>query len=147
MKILIAVDESDYAKAIVDLVAKSNWTDTDITVISVVDPLKVNSLMAVLPGPVLDEMFEAHLKRAQSLTSSVADQIRSVTKSCHVSEQVVEGKAAQEILEFAKDWQPDLIVMGSHGKSGFSKLLMGSVSLTVTSHANCSVLIVRIAKQ
>lgn len=144
MKILIAVDESDYAKAIVDLVAKSKWTDADITVISVVDPLKINSLMAALPGPVLDEMFEAHLKKALSLTSSVADQIRSVTKSCHVSEKVLEGKAAQEILAFAKEWQPDLIVMGSHGKSGFSKLLLGSVSLAVTSHANCSVLIVRL---
>lgn len=144
MKILIAVDESDYAKAIVDFVAKSNWTDSDITVMSVVDPLKINSLMAVLPGPVLDEMFEAHLKRARTLTSSVADQIRSVTKRCQVFEKVIEGKAAQEILEFAKEWQTDLVIMGSHGKSGFSKLFLGSVSLNVMSHASCSVLIVRL---
>ncbi len=144
MKILIAVDESDYAQAIFDFVAKSHWTDSDIVVLSVVDPLKINSLMAVLPGPVLDEMVEKNLQRAKTLTTSVANQIQSATKSCQVREEILEGKPAQVILEFAQEWKADLIVMGSHGKTGFSKLLLGSVSLAVTSHASCSVLLVRL---
>ena len=144
MNILIAVDESEYAQAIVEFAAKSHWTDSNIIVLSVVDPLKINSLMAVLPGPILDEMVEANLKRATTITASVANQIRSATKSCQVREEILEGKAAQVILEFAQEWKADLIVMGSHGKTGFSKLLLGSVSLAVTSHASCSVLIIRL---
>ena len=144
MKILIAVDESEYTQAIVDFVVKSQWSASNIIVLNVVDPLKINSLMAVLPGPILDEMVEKNLQRAKTTTTSAANQIRSAMKSCQVREEILEGKAAQVILELAQEWRADLIVMGSHGKTGFSKLLLGSVSLAVTSHASCSVLIVRL---
>ncbi|HTZ49653.1 MAG TPA: universal stress protein, partial [Verrucomicrobiae bacterium] len=44
-----------------------------------------------------------------------------------------------------EDWKADLIVMGSHGRRGFDRLILGSVSESVALHATCSVELVRIA--
>jgi phosphoglycerate kinase len=57
---------------------------------------------------------------------------------------LVEGDPADEILKFADDEGIDLIAMGSHGRTGVLRLLMGSVSRKVLDQASCPVLIVRI---
>lgn len=44
----------------------------------------------------------------------------------------------------AQSWKPDLIVMGSHGRKGFEKFLLGSVAEAVLASSNCSVEIVKI---
>ena len=53
------------------------------------------------------------------------------------------GDAAKEILAFAKKESVDLVVMGSHGRTGLSRLLMGSVAEEVVRRAACPVLIVK----
>jgi nucleotide-binding universal stress UspA family protein len=58
------------------------------------------------------------------------------------SEAIV-GHAAEIIIETAKKWGANLVALGSHGRRGFSRFLLGSVSYTVASHAPCSVEIVR----
>jgi len=57
---------------------------------------------------------------------------------------MVEGDPADEILRFADEIGADLIVMGSHGRTGVMRVLMGSVSRKVLDQAKCPVLIVRI---
>lgn len=53
------------------------------------------------------------------------------------------GHPAEQICSFAKENGVDLIVIGSHGRSGFSRVLLGSVSNAVANHAPCPVTIVR----
>ncbi len=53
------------------------------------------------------------------------------------------GSPAEEILQFAKQEEIDLIVMGSHGRTGLSRLLMGSVAEEVMRKATCPVLVVK----
>jgi nucleotide-binding universal stress UspA family protein len=53
------------------------------------------------------------------------------------------GHAEEIIIETAKDWGADLIVLGSHGYRAIERFLLGSVSQAVASHAPCSVEIVR----
>lgn len=60
-----------------------------------------------------------------------------------VSTQVEEGDARQAILDSSKEWRPDLILLGSHGKRGLDGFLLGSVSEAIARHASCSVEIVR----
>jgi len=50
---------------------------------------------------------------------------------------------AHAILSAAEEWKADLIVMGSHGRRGFDRIVLGSVSETVALHAKCSVQLVR----
>jgi nucleotide-binding universal stress UspA family protein len=59
-----------------------------------------------------------------------------------LSTHVREGGAAREILAYADEGDVDLIVMGSHGRSGFQRLLLGSVTDTVLRKARCPVLTV-----
>lgn len=62
-----------------------------------------------------------------------------------VCAEVIEGYVKDSILEAAKLWPADLIVMGSHGRRGFTKFLLGSVSEAVVSHAPCSVEIIKLS--
>jgi universal stress protein A len=57
--------------------------------------------------------------------------------------QFLDGATIEELLQFAKREEIDLIVMGSHGRTGLSRLLMGSVAEAVTRRAECPVLIVK----
>ena len=58
-------------------------------------------------------------------------------------EFVVVGKPASAILKTATEWPADIIVIGSHGRRGLERVLMGSVAEAVVRHAPCSVLVVR----
>ncbi len=49
----------------------------------------------------------------------------------------------EEIIEYAKDKKSDLIVMGTRGRTGFKKMLLGSVASAVVTHAGCPVMVVR----
>ena len=55
----------------------------------------------------------------------------------------LEGKPAETIIQAARDNDCDLIVLGSHGRTGLDRLLMGSVSQQVVTHAKCPVLVVK----
>jgi nucleotide-binding universal stress UspA family protein len=61
-----------------------------------------------------------------------------------VETRVIEGETRTGILRVAEQWQPDLIVLGSHGRKGLDRFLMGSVAESVALHASCSVLIIRV---
>src|SRR5207247_9050465 len=56
---------------------------------------------------------------------------------------LLEGDAAKEIVELARDSQCDLIVMGTHGRTGLGRLLMGSVAEQVMRRAPCPVLTIK----
>jgi nucleotide-binding universal stress UspA family protein len=59
------------------------------------------------------------------------------------SSEVRVGTAGEEILAAAKDWNADLVVIGTHGRTGLTHLLLGSVAEEVVRHAPCPVLTVR----
>ena len=62
-----------------------------------------------------------------------------------VKTEIIEGtkSVAATIVEYAESEHVDLIVIGSRGKTGFKKMLIGSVSLDVVKYAHCSVLVKR----
>ncbi len=58
-------------------------------------------------------------------------------------EFVVEGKPVDEIVRAARQWAADIIVIGSHGRGGARRALLGSVAEGVMRHAPCPVLVIR----
>ncbi len=144
MKVLIAVDEPEFADLISDFVAGYTWkADTEFIVLSVVEPLKVGSIVAVLPGPIVDEMRTRNQERAQAVVAKTGHAINEALALATVSQKVLEGLPAECILDFANSWNADLIVLGSHNRPALSKIFLGSVSMAVASKAACSVMIVR----
>jgi nucleotide-binding universal stress UspA family protein len=80
-------------------------------------------------------------KRATQLTTSIAETLKQ--KGLTVDSAVRDGDARSVIVDEARKWPADLIVLGSHGYTGIKRLLLGSVALSVVSHAPCSVEVVR----
>src|SRR5262249_50412564 len=74
------------------------------------------------------------------------EQIRPVDPRIPVRHVFLEGDPATEIVRYAFDAGSDLIVMGTHGRTGLERLLMGSVAEKVMREAKCSVLVVKLPK-
>src|SRR5438309_2082895 len=74
------------------------------------------------------------------------EQIRPVDVSIPVNHVLLEGDPAAEIVRYAAEAGVDLIVLGTHGRTGLERLLMGSVAEKVMREAPCSVLVVKLPK-
>jgi nucleotide-binding universal stress UspA family protein len=143
MKILLAIDHSEYSVEAIKEVAKRPWpAKTIVRVISVVEPVPppAAELWYDASGS-LERVQQEMTKRAAELTQKASESLKR--KGLKVESAVREGDARSEIVDEARKWSADLIVLGSHGYTGMKRLLLGSVASSVVSHAPCSVEIVR----
>lgn len=74
------------------------------------------------------------------------ESVRPLNPRIEVSHVLLEGDPADEIIRYARDVSADLVVMGTHGRTGRDLLLMGSVAEKVLREAACSVLVVKIPR-
>jgi nucleotide-binding universal stress UspA family protein len=81
------------------------------------------------------------LSASEDLVLKAALKLRN--KNWKVSNHVRGGFAAEEIINEAKEWEADLIIVGTHGRKGVSRFLLGSVAESVAAHAPCSVTVVK----
>lgn len=147
MKILIATDGSDASKSIVETVCQIIGTaeNTKVKIVSAVEPI---TPMAAEPFAVsadyYGEIAADMEKQAKNFVGRAETNLKKICPNIgEVSSEVLRGRAAQTIVEKAKEWNADLIVVGSHGYGFWSRTFLGSVSNAVVHHAPCSVLIVR----
>ena len=91
--------------------------------------------------PIYVETAEASRRHHDELVAEKADELRA--RGLSASTERREGDAATELLAGAAAAGTDLIVMGTHGRTGLARLVIGSVARNVLQHATCSVLIVR----
>jgi nucleotide-binding universal stress UspA family protein len=89
-----------------------------------------------------DEQLENSRRAAQGVLDTAVRKVHSLGGAV-AQAHLMEGRAPQEIVSLAEDLGIGLIVMGSRGRGGFSRTLMGSVSDAVMRHAHCPVLVVR----
>ncbi len=150
MRILLATDGSDCSVRAVHSVASRPWpAGTVIKVVSVEElmvfenKLTASSSCSVYPPSLLEELVQAAHDRASSAVA-VAKGILVRAGLKAVSDPAAPlGEPRSVILDEAKAWQADLIVLGSHGLRGLDRFLMGSVSDAVAVHAHCSVEVIR----
>jgi len=95
-------------------------------------------------GSVLERIREDNTRHAETITAETAAILSG--KGLAVSKLVVSGIPKWRIVDEARDWESNLIVMGSHGRRGITRLLLGSVSESVAMHAHCSVEVTRTAR-
>jgi nucleotide-binding universal stress UspA family protein len=77
---------------------------------------------------------------------SQLEQIRPANSKIPVSHVFLEGEPGVEIARFAADAGMDLVVMGTHGRTGIERMLMGSVAEQTLRAAPCSVLVIKLPK-
>ncbi|HXG92616.1 MAG TPA: universal stress protein [Blastocatellia bacterium] len=153
MKILLATDGSEFSVAAARSVAERPWPEgSEVKIISVVDTV----VPAVDPwyaaAEAIDQIRREEIKLSQEAVST-AERIIShmpITSEVMVnrvpirtSSEVLTGVPRWRIIEEADEWGAHLVVVGSHGRRGVTRLLLGSVSETVAIHANCSVDVIR----
>ena len=143
MKILLAVDESEYSKTAIKEVIKRPWPKgTFVRVLTVIQPLPEMALEPWYGGrDSLGIMDKELRKRAQSLTNRAAAAIKK--EGIKADSAIRQGDPRSEIVDEAEKWAADLIVIGSHGYTALKRFFLGSVASSVVTHAPCSVEIVR----
>ena len=140
MKILLGVDDSRFSQAAVQTVLKQASPERDeVRVVHVVDVLS----NAYYPG--IEHARDAERKIAETLVAETAKLLCS--GQLQVTTVVEWGHPESKIIEAAAQWQADLIVLGSHGRTGVGRFLVGGVADAVMRHAHCSVELVRIPNQ
>ncbi len=144
MKILLAVDGSQSSDEAIHSVAGRPWPENSS--VRVLHAIPLYPVFPPLAEPLAVEMgtvtdLSPLREEAQKLLAAAAKQLREAGLT--VETVVVEGDARAAILDNAESWGADLIVVGSHGYTGFTRWLLGSVAQSVVAHAPCSVEVVR----
>ena len=146
MKILLATDGSTFSDAAVREVAKKPWPPgSEVKIISVVEPPLLPTLETWVPPENYIEALEAASEeQAQAILKKASETIRNGHNgNLRISTEIVMGHPKHAIIDEADSWGADLILLGSHGYRGLTRLWLGSVSQAVASHAKCSVGIIR----
>jgi nucleotide-binding universal stress UspA family protein len=146
MRVLLPIHDEEFGQAVAEHVMQHQWPEgTEFRLLYVLDWVPTEKEVAA--SPALGEYAETQREEAHHLLKRFAYQIKQSIGTPNVDEEIREGHAAEQIIAAAQGWGADQIVIGSHGRSGIKKFLMGSVSSAVVSHVACSVTVVRPKKE
>ena len=139
-RILIAVDgsQSSFEAARTGFALAATLGAKMATIYAVEPRIAYTAAMAVMPGDLLPDPEAEGKDAEQALRAAV-----SVPDAAEMLVRSGVGPVAQIITDAASEWQADLVVIGSHGRSGFGRVLLGSVAEAVVRGAPCPVLVVR----
>ena len=136
-KILVPTDGSDFAKKAQNhALFLAKVSGAEIVALSVTENNFVNGL------PLDDEVYQLNQILKEQSEENLKEFDKLNEDDLKITHVIREGSPAKAILEVAKDEDIDLIVMGSSGKSGFDRFIMGSVADKVVNSAKCAVLVV-----
>jgi nucleotide-binding universal stress UspA family protein len=137
-RILCPIDFSEFSRGALELaITVARWHDAEIKALHV--------LPVTLPTTPLGPLPVAMPFKAEPPDDQVEQELRTfvrpaVDAGLAVSVRVLVGQAVGVILDEAREWAADLIVLGTHGRSGFERLFLGSVAERVLRRATCPVL-------
>ncbi len=147
LSILVCVDNSKQSqKALSRAISVAEKFDSKLSILMVVGESQVN-FWDDTEFKVGAERPQIHLKKEskiyQQAEKILNDLAKRVPSQINCVTEILTGDPAKVIVNYSKKKKPDVIIMGSRGLGGFSKLLLGSVSRKVVDHALSSVLVVR----
>jgi nucleotide-binding universal stress UspA family protein len=137
MRVLVPVDGSEPSDDAL-VYALEQFDDAEIVAIHVMDP--VDSATAWGPG-VADDWLSASEERSETILEEAEAIAEDVDRT--VETDSVVGRPAHTIVEYADEHDIDHILLGSHGRDGLSRVLLGSVAETVVRRASVPVTVVR----
>jgi len=150
MKILLATDGSEFSTAAARSLAHRPWpARSQFRILSaeelptLVYPGDGSSLSPVYPPSLLQELLDSARSHAKKAAESAREILLAAGLKSVESNQATVGNPRGLILDLAKEWGANLIVLGSHGRRGLDRLIMGSVSESVALYAHCSVEVIR----
>jgi nucleotide-binding universal stress UspA family protein len=142
IKILLATDGSDHSLSAARSVAARLWPpDSEVKIISVIEQIVPAAEPWYAAGAVAERVREGNRKNSQDAVSAAEKIIASA--GLRTETDILEGSPKRRIVDESVEWGANLIVVGSHGRRGLTRYLLGSVSEAVAMHAHCSVEVIR----
>jgi universal stress protein A len=139
-KILVPVDFSEHsAEALRQAREIAGRFNAELHLVTVVEPWPPAVTTAELYPVYREYVMEAHARA----TAQLNDLVASIAGSTPVQHATRAGHVQQEIVKYIEDNGIDLVVLGTHGRTGLSHWFMGSVAEKVARFAPCAVLIAR----
>ncbi len=136
-KILIAVDSSEYSmQAAKKGLELAHQVDANVALLFVVDTSKA---MGNIEAGILPEQALIVLKKEAEQT---LDELATMYNGKDILKFMPEGSPTKDIIKTAEIWEADLIVLGTHGRTGLLHLLVGSVSEYIIRHSKIPVMVV-----
>lgn len=151
MRVLLATDGSASSREGTQSIVDRPWPKgTEVRVLSAVE-MAPSFMQAAFEPPFVDpqgmeEIREAALTRAQNAIAEARSSLEKAGLRTSELLSVLLEDPKKIILDEAREWKADLIVLGSHGHHGLERFLIGSTSEAVAMHADCSVDVVRLPK-
>jgi nucleotide-binding universal stress UspA family protein len=145
MKALVAIDGSACSRNAIDNVCRRQWpADSQMELLTV-----LHGTVPFLPDPTF--MLVAARAHSVQLQANAApyflkEAVQQIEASCpgvRVTTKTAEGRPTKAIVDEARNWGADLVILGSHGRGPLRRLLLGSVSRAVRRSAPCPVQVVR----
>lgn len=144
-KIMLAIDESDTSLAAVNEAIKlTKGEDVHLCILHVVD-----ESLVYYGGSTFDYLSYTAVCREEgqnildAAEKTITSQLSIKVETSLVELKPLQGRIAEIIVDEAKEWSADLLVIGTHGRRGFSRLFLGSVAENITRIATIPVLLVR----
>ncbi|MEF8787282.1 MAG: universal stress protein [Haloarculaceae archaeon] len=139
-KFLVPVDGSETATDALDY-AVENYPDASITALHVVDPSQFGTAVSIEGAATYTDVRETRESRAEELLAEMSE--RAAERGVSIETDYVVGEVARSIVEYIDENDFDHVVMGSHGRSGATRVLLGSVAESVTRRSQVPVTVVR----
>jgi nucleotide-binding universal stress UspA family protein len=144
-RVLVATDGSEFSVAAIRAVAARAWPKGSVAkVMSIPEPFLPTSRFPFFEIEEVERLNTAAVKAAKKYAAAGADALFNADLEATADTPFPEGSNGREIVKEAERWRADVIVIGSHGRRGFDRWYMGSVSEYVALHAPCSVEVIRI---
>jgi nucleotide-binding universal stress UspA family protein len=154
-KILVAIDGSEHSMKAAELaieMAEKGMTslrtegiESELTALTVLDVTKPRSFLSSFIAAPTYGLRE--LEQERNAAKQWMDIVRQKAEAKKVSfkSEIIEGLISAEatIVNYAESHKADLIVVGTRGRTGFSKVLLGSVASKIVEYAPCSVVVVK----
>lgn len=142
MKILIALDDSPHSNRALEFVTRMRWpAGSRVIVLAALQPAATPMSATEAPLTVLSEHLDEQREQLEGLVARAEGTLRESGFS--TESRVVMGDPREVLVEVAQSERADVLVVGSRGRTGITKLMLGSVSSHVVTHAPCSVLVVK----
>lgn len=140
-QVLVPVDDSDRSKEALAF-AVENYPDATITALHVVDPgsFPAGGFESGVTTDI-EQLRDTKEKHAEELLETLREHAADLGADIETATDT--GKPARTIVEYADDNDVDLVVVGSHGRTGASRVLLGSVAETVVRRSSVPVTVVR----
>ena len=147
MRILLATNGSHCSHAAVQaLIRQFRTENAEVHVLHAIEwPGLFPENFSFGAGPEFASEVKDFLDRERHWANELVESTARILREAgfHTTTVVVECDARKAILDYAAEWDPDLILLGSHDRRGIDRIIMGSVSEAVARHAPCSVQIIR----